>query len=454
MTKVTKKFAIQHNVESLTPEERTQYLRDASEFFGLDPDMNALDLIYMSDEYLGPKRLVVYARKGTTDILRGIKGITIVSVSQIDVPGTASFVAIGTDKAGRQEIAVGSSPIAGLTGERLASAVMTAQTRAMRRLTLQFVGGGLLDESEVNSQQAPTAPLAASAAALAGAPTVVPPPLGAPSSATGKDITKVEYPTESAFEKQQREMREEASRQLRQDKNPVIPTTETAITPAPAPVTTESEPTTEPAKVRKPRAPRKPKNTVSLDPAPTPEIVVPKVDPPTLCFDCGEILKDHQYVDGKGYICKPKVVLIATCPACGERAHEGRCSCLPKGSDALKPAPIGEEKAIGNGIRLLSPLAESSTVALTTDQFKDFRQRLRPYSNDILPKQGGMLPSEGIGGPSAKLAIFAAKSIGASSVEKLTVPQWEDLFDFLDTYNKDNGAKALVDYINTAIGAK
>jgi hypothetical protein len=284
---------------------------------------------------------------------------------------------------------------------------------------------------------------------------VVVPPVAAPTQAPGRDITppkpvdeekaKAEAAEKQAkFEAEQAAMREEASRQLKADKNPVIPTTEVVTTSTPAPVTGMNEAVIEPAKVRKPRAPRKPKNTVTLDtpaPSPAPEIVVPKVDPPTLCFDCGEILKDHEYVDGKGYICKPKV------------------------SEAPKPAPTGEGKADGTGDFRVAPLAEPQaspydpkatppTAALTADQFKDFRQRLRPYSNDILPKQGGMLPSEGIGGPSAKLSLFALKYVGATSVEKLSLSQWEDLFDFLDTYNKENGAKALVAYINEAIGAK
>lgn len=141
-------FSVIHDLGPLSETQRQDYLRQASEYFGLDPSLNALDLIWMNNTD-GIRRLIAYARRGTTDILREIHGISVLSVTMQTAPGFVSFTAIGKNAKNRQEIAVGAAGTDGLKGDRLAAAVSTAQTRATRRLTLQFVGGGLLDESEV-----------------------------------------------------------------------------------------------------------------------------------------------------------------------------------------------------------------------------------------------------------------------------------------------------------------
>lgn len=141
-------FSVIHDLWPLTNDQRQQYLRDASQYFGLDPDLNAIDLISMNNTD-GQRRLIAYARRGTTDILREIHQINVLSVTMQSGPGFVSFTAIGKSSGGRQEIAVGAAGTDGLKGDKLAAAIATAQTRALRRMTLQFIGGGLLDESEI-----------------------------------------------------------------------------------------------------------------------------------------------------------------------------------------------------------------------------------------------------------------------------------------------------------------
>ena len=55
----------------------------------------------------------------------------------------------GRDRTGREDEATGVVNIKGLGGEALANALMKAETKAKRRLTLSIVGLGFLDESEV-----------------------------------------------------------------------------------------------------------------------------------------------------------------------------------------------------------------------------------------------------------------------------------------------------------------
>ena len=178
-------FRIIHELETLSEEQRKQYAADASVYFGLDPGLGGLDFIWMNHES-GFRKLVLYARRGITDILRDKKKINVTALTQAPVNGSLVTTATGQDVDGRQEIAVGSMYIEGLRERALDDAIMTSQTRALRRLTLQFVGGGILDESEVGG-------VTVHSAGGGVSPTLQ--PSVAPSNAPGKDITGwVSYP--------------------------------------------------------------------------------------------------------------------------------------------------------------------------------------------------------------------------------------------------------------------
>lgn len=486
MSKKLKPFTIIHNLESLSDAERQAYLGKVSEFMGLPPEMNALDMLWVPDETTGLKRYVPYARKGTTDILREIHGISVKSMEQHDGPGYVSFKATGVNPEGRQEVAIGAHSTEGLRAERLAAAIMTAETRAGRRLTLKFVGAGILDESEVNAVVSNIASANASLAQLAGSPTVVPPPPGTPSTAVGKDITSEEKAKPAPTVKEA----------VKQEDTTELPA---PVTPAVAPVTSAPEAAKEtvkeaPKRRGAPRGPRKKKGEVTfatiidheegtiahvrpiseVPSAPAAGVVQFK---PTACHECGVYLKDHNYVHGKGYVC-----LIPT------ESIEEKTIRIGKelGYQVSEPpATVSrEEGAVGTGTESVPPLAESASAGITTEQeirqgvvnptlptappstplpslttidkglLLTFRNRLREYANVILPRQGGMLPSEGIGGSPNKLRAFALKFTGMTDVDAFSQTQWEALFDFLDSYNKAQGPKALVVYINETIGAK
>ena len=184
--KVERKFAVIYDLDGLTDGQIEQYKRDAAEYFDLDPATNPFDVIWMVDPDTGFKRRQLYARRGTTDVLREKRKINITDMVQHDGPGYVSFKATGKNAEGRQEIAIGAHSIEGLRGEKLAAAVSTAETRAGRRLTLKFVGMGILDYTEVSDpvelkSNAQDLSLAPNATPPAFAPTVA--PNAAPSAA-------------------------------------------------------------------------------------------------------------------------------------------------------------------------------------------------------------------------------------------------------------------------------
>lgn len=187
---MSKPLQIIYNLDGLSDEAIKQYMRDVSVYFDLDPEVNWFDVLWMTDPDTGLRRRQLYARRGTTDILRDKRGISVTDMVHHDGPGFVSFTAKGVNKAGRQEMAVGAHSTEGLKGEKLAAAVATAETRAGRRLTLKFCGLGILDYTEVTDPveiRATPADIEPVAPAPIFAPTVSFP---TPSAAPGKQVDR------------------------------------------------------------------------------------------------------------------------------------------------------------------------------------------------------------------------------------------------------------------------
>ncbi|HZS43398.1 MAG TPA: hypothetical protein VFA52_04405 [Candidatus Paceibacterota bacterium] len=138
-----------YNLDALSEQQRQDYIKAVCNYIGVPPELNLVMLAYI-DEGDGPKRLVAYAKRGATEIIRNSRGINIINLTHDVVGGSIVFTATAKDSNGRQEISTGAKWIKDLSGKALDDAIMTAQTRACRRVTLQFVGAGILDESEIN----------------------------------------------------------------------------------------------------------------------------------------------------------------------------------------------------------------------------------------------------------------------------------------------------------------
>ena len=183
-----KKFQpILGDLSKLTEQQQQEYLLAVCEHLQVPPELGLINLSWM-DTGDSARQLVVYVKRGATDIIRDIKKINVTSLAPLNGDGYVGFTATGTDSTGRQEMAVGAVSIKGLSGTAIANAVKTAQTQSLRRMTLQFAGGGFLDESEVNEK---TTNIASSSMPLAqiAQPTVQ------PNVSAGKDITDVAPPS-------------------------------------------------------------------------------------------------------------------------------------------------------------------------------------------------------------------------------------------------------------------
>ncbi len=180
-------FKPMYDLEHLTEAQREEYYLSACEYFHVPPELNLLAFIWL-DSNDGKRNLVLYAKKGATDIMREYHGISTTKVTKDSGPGYVAWIVEGKNPQGRTEMAIGSASIDGLKGQALSNAVMIAHTRGMRRLTLQFVGGGLLDESELPSTVSDINRSGASLASLATLAAPVQPSVQ-PNVEAGKDVT-------------------------------------------------------------------------------------------------------------------------------------------------------------------------------------------------------------------------------------------------------------------------
>ena len=144
---VLEKVVVEGDLSKLSPAERVLYYRQVCESLGLNPLTRPFDYIVLNG------RLTLYARKDATDQLRKIHGVSVRIVSRelIESLGLYVVTARATTADGREDESIGAVSVRGLSGDALANAIMKAETKAKRRVTLSVVGLGWTDESEVDT---------------------------------------------------------------------------------------------------------------------------------------------------------------------------------------------------------------------------------------------------------------------------------------------------------------
>jgi hypothetical protein len=388
---MSENFIPAYDLESLNEEQKQTYLKAVCRYMGVPDDLNLVALTRIDDGE-GPARLVAYAKRGATENVRNNLGINVTGMTSQVINGSIVFTVTGVNAKGRQEISTGSKYIEGATGKYLDDGIMTAQTRATRRMTLQFVGAGVLDESEIHSGKTVVTSAAASGLALAATqPTVQ------PSSAPGKDITpppvidavqatidgsmtiakiaEAVLPAED-FSTAQAKLREEAIAQLN----------------AKAEVRAEK-------KTRKPRGPNK-KTAVDLGPS-EPVVQIPPIEGVSL---------------------------------------QSVAAPLPTPTAPFPPIPLPQPAPVPVGKPRLSP-----------EQVKPYRQRLFRIVNDHL-EPNGFTPKEGMGNADKMRAFAGILFPEVANMNELTIEQWEKYLSLLEGKITSEGASAVVKYIEESIG--
>lgn len=138
------------DLTKLTSSERLSYYNSVCTSLGLNPLTRPFEYIMLNG------KLTLYARKDCTEQLRTNRCISVEIKSREVVEGiyvvTAKAVeAIGNNIFQRSDEAIGAVSIANLQGDAKANAMMKAETKAKRRVTLSICGLGMLDETEIET---------------------------------------------------------------------------------------------------------------------------------------------------------------------------------------------------------------------------------------------------------------------------------------------------------------
>ena len=133
------------DLSQLTPEQRVAYYKATCDSLGLNPLTQPFAYITLNG------KLTLYARKDATDQLRASKSVSIVGLEREKMDGLYVVTASAQVPDGRKDSSIGAVNIEGLKGDALANAIMKAETKAKRRVTLSICGLGVTDESEVET---------------------------------------------------------------------------------------------------------------------------------------------------------------------------------------------------------------------------------------------------------------------------------------------------------------
>ncbi len=133
------------DLSKLTPEHRVVYYHKVCESLGLNPLTKPFQYLVLNG------RLTLYATKDCTEQLRDKRKISFIKLEREKLDSLYVVTATAQTADGRVDTSIGAVNIDGLKGDALANAMMKAETKAKRRVTLSICGLGWTDESEIET---------------------------------------------------------------------------------------------------------------------------------------------------------------------------------------------------------------------------------------------------------------------------------------------------------------
>jgi hypothetical protein len=143
------------DLSKLTPPQRVAYYARVCSELGLNPYTQPFAYLWLGRG--DDRKLVLYAKRDATDQIRRNLGVNITALDYPSMPEGLFGVTAHAQYGSRTDTATGIVSVMTydgrnrLTGELLANAMMKAETKAKRRVTLSIAGLGLLDETEIAS---------------------------------------------------------------------------------------------------------------------------------------------------------------------------------------------------------------------------------------------------------------------------------------------------------------
>jgi hypothetical protein len=133
------------DLSKLSAKQRVEYYHKTCESLGLNPITRPFEY----QKFNG--KIVLYARKEATEQLRFIHKVSIYEMKKEVINDCYVVTSYAETADGKKDIGTGAVSIVGLKGEALSNAMMKAETKSKRRVTLSICGLGFTDESEISS---------------------------------------------------------------------------------------------------------------------------------------------------------------------------------------------------------------------------------------------------------------------------------------------------------------
>jgi hypothetical protein len=140
---VLEQVLIGGDLSGLTEAQRLAYYRAVCQSLGLNPLSKPFEYLWLNG------KLRLYALRDCTDQLRRLHGISIYITNRERLGDIYIVTARAKDRTGREDESTGAVALGTLKGDALANALMKAETKAKRRVTLSLAGLGWLDETEI-----------------------------------------------------------------------------------------------------------------------------------------------------------------------------------------------------------------------------------------------------------------------------------------------------------------
>jgi hypothetical protein len=141
---IIERVLLHGDLKVLTPAQKLSYYKAFCESVGLNPLTKPFHYLTLNGKE------ILYAGRDATDQLRNKRGVS-VEIKSREVVEDCYVVTARATIGERHDESIGAVPMAGLRGEARANAMMKAETKAKRRVTLAICGLGMLDETEVAS---------------------------------------------------------------------------------------------------------------------------------------------------------------------------------------------------------------------------------------------------------------------------------------------------------------
>jgi hypothetical protein len=166
---IVERVLLDGDLRQLTPAQKLSYYQAVCESVGLNPLTQPFAYITLNGKE------ALYAKREATEQLRSIHRVSInpSGFTREVIEGVYVVTAPASLPDGRTDVSTGAVWIEGLKGEARANAMLKAETKAKRRVTLSICGLGMLDETEVETIPGATSGYVVEAPALS-APLPVP----------------------------------------------------------------------------------------------------------------------------------------------------------------------------------------------------------------------------------------------------------------------------------------